>query len=266
MNPTTLQAEAAISISGIDDHAHLAVGEGSVWVTVVLETPTQTDGVVRIDPTTNQVAANINISGYVKDIVVGGGTVWVTTSGEPSGTLVGINPSTNRVIGAPLTLPGSGPGPIAYIDGVLWITNLDSGGSLTRLDAATLTELSTPSLPGVNGTASSLSNSVWVAKGENVVRLDPGSAVITATIPINRAADVAVTAGAVWVLSVTGSTDPDLYDPDPLQPEFVSKIDPATNQVTATANLGESPASLGIGEGATWVADYDGGIVWKVVG
>ena len=41
----------------------------------------------------------------------------------------------------------------------------------------------------------------------------------------------------------------------------MSRIDPASDRVTATIPAGESPAALAIADGALWIADEEGAVL-----
>jgi YVTN family beta-propeller protein len=101
---------------------------------------------------------------------------------------------------------------------------------------------------------------VWVhnATKGTVVRVDPKTNQVVATIPVGRGeGDVGLEAGAVWVLNR------DDYS--------VSRIDPATNQVVATIPLPKLQGgtihlrvSLSVSPGAVWVLREDKDIGWKI--
>ena len=53
----------------------LAVGLGSVWVT--------TGGLTRIDPVTGRIVGRLDLDGDCGNVIVAGGSVWVTADGKP---------------------------------------------------------------------------------------------------------------------------------------------------------------------------------------
>lgn len=93
-----------------------------------------------------------------------------------------------------------------------------------------------------------------------VVRIDPTSEQVVATIPVPHPL-VAVAAGEadVWA---TGTDFPPGAD----QPRgSVFRIDPATNEVTATVDLGLSaPSDVVLGHGSVWVSDSRGDAVHRI--
>jgi virginiamycin B lyase len=119
-----------------------AVGAGSLWGTYANSAADA--GVQRIDPVTGQVVANIRIPNGVL-IAFGLGTLWVaqdassTTSGgnQPDrtkpGRLYRIDPTSNRVLGRPVPLPGIAPTALAVGEGAVLVAELD-GKTLTRFN------------------------------------------------------------------------------------------------------------------------------------
>ena len=119
-----------------------AVGAGSLWGTYA--NSAEDAGVQRIDPVTGQVVARIRIPNGVL-IAFGLGTLWVAqdassiTSGgnEPDrtepGKLYRIDPTSNRVLGRPVPLPGIAPTGLAVGEGTVWVGEQDRT-TLTRFN------------------------------------------------------------------------------------------------------------------------------------
>ena len=119
-----------------------AVGAGALWGTYA--NSAKDAGVQRIDPVTGQVVASIRIPNGVL-IAFGLGTLWVAqdassiTSGgnEPDrtrpGKLYRIDPTSNRVLGRPVPLPGIAPTALAVGEGAVWVGEED-GKTLTRFN------------------------------------------------------------------------------------------------------------------------------------
>ena len=87
--------------------------------------------------------------------------------------------------------------------------------------------------------------SAWATLGNNqVVRINPATNTVTATIPVGFFPVRAVGGfGAVWVSNCGEGT--------------VSRIDPATNHVVATIQTGACPFDLGTIAGSVWVVNGD---------
>jgi peptide/nickel transport system substrate-binding protein len=83
---------------------------------------------------------------------------------------------------------------------------------------------------------------VWVVDSldDAVVRIDPGSRSVTATIPVGPSpAGVAFGAGSVWVANSGDGT--------------VTRINPNTDRVQATIRVGGSPQAITVADGRVWV-------------
>jgi sugar lactone lactonase YvrE len=119
----------------------MAVGAGSLWGTFA--TSANDAGVQRVDPATGRVVASITIP-YGVLMRFGLGTLWVAQDastvsggGEPAkpkpGKLYRIDPTTNRVLGRPVPLPGIAPTALAVGEGAVWVGELDRK-TLTRFN------------------------------------------------------------------------------------------------------------------------------------
>lgn len=164
-----------------------------------------------VPPPVAMVTAKIPVGSVPSDIAIGAGGVWVTDL--VGNALFRIDPATNQVAGSvALGVPSAAmPMAVAASGDALWVASIT---------------LSSPS-QGM------------------VLRVDPASMSVVATIPVGPGAlDIAAGGGGVWVISARDGT--------------VTRIDPATNSVTATVHVGVNPGGIGVGAGAVWVADYLG--------
>jgi YVTN family beta-propeller protein len=170
------------------------------------------DGTVqRIDPETRKVVATIGLGGEVSDLAVGSGSVWV--AGGNDETLTRIDPRENAVE-ARLTF-----------------------GTFDPLDPQPMFVVATGA------------GAVWVTRGNRVLRIDPTSNEVTATVPVDRPVALAVGAGAVWV---TGYS------------ERILRIEPRTGDVTATIPVPAQAWGLAAGNDAFWaVVGIGGGEIWR---
>jgi hypothetical protein len=121
-----------------------AVGAGSLWGTYANSAADA--GVQRIDPVTGQVVATIRIPNGVL-IAFGLGTLWVaqdagsiaSSGNQPDrtrpGRLYRIDPTSNRVLGQPVPLPGIAPTGLAVGEGTVWVGEQDRT-TLTRFNLA----------------------------------------------------------------------------------------------------------------------------------
>lgn len=93
---------------------------------------------------------------------------------------------------------------------------------------------------------------VWVSdKGDSLVRIDPASNRIVATIHTGMALGaVAVADGVVWVVDT--------------QEGRVRAIDPATNRIVLTLRVGRGPSDLAASDSSLWVLNQIDGTVTLV--
>jgi streptogramin lyase len=137
--------------------------------------------------------------------------------------------------------------------GALWVSHCDPN-ALSRIDARTL------EVQRLVGFASDQvgigAGAVWTAHDDSVARLDPVSLATLAETPVGGGALVAFGEGSVW------AAVPDAG--------VVRRIDPATNQVSATIAFDDLatgdayPVHLATGGGAVWVVDEHELAVYRI--
>ena len=100
---------------------------------------------------------------------------------------------------------------------------------------------------------------------DEVLRIDPESGDVLATIPIARAQQVAFGGSTVWVLASPRSSDPELFEPI-AGTAAVVRIDPATDrQIGDPVKLEDlQPLALAAGEPGGWVVDYYDGFLSRI--
>jgi DNA-binding beta-propeller fold protein YncE len=285
-------ASATIQLPrGVTD---LLAADGSVWAA-------SSEGVQRIDPTTNSVVARIHLPdvGDRGHLAWADGSMWAT---QESGVLTRIDPLTNRAIA---NIPLGGP-PMDVVAGDgLWVSVFDlsnSGVRVLTIDPTSNSISSSWQLAPAMGRLSFVDGRLWVgstngsprvasidpadgrmsavrehelpetsadgalwATANDVARIDPRSGSILATVDAGDVDQVAAGLGAVWILTRTGSRSNSIYRPDPKKPATVVAIDPSTNRIVGVpVPVGISPAHMTVGSGAVWVAQYDSGLVTRV--
>ena len=206
-----------------------------------------TGALVRIDPATNTVTGTVAIGGAAdlyNDLAANEAGLWATD--WDTAELVRVDPDALQVVAR---IPaGLGPkGILATADGV-WVADTHDGKVL-RVDPATNTVVARITVgpsgnSGPNWLAIGL-GSIWVNIPNNstVVRIDPVTNAIQATIPI---APPVVPCGGfdfeptvVWVTSCGGGSR-------------MAGVDPATNTVTGTRDLGTGRGNPFMINGAAW--------------
>ena len=222
LDPRTGEEVAAIPLEGLSDvFTQVAFGAGSVWVSsgyYSMGPPDRRgpgDVVLRIDPRTNRVVDRIPVD-PPSGLAFGHGSVWAASAGY--GTLTRIDPETGEV--AAKIEVGRGAVDVAADErsGAVWVASVylpkDYGGY----------------------------DSPGYSEDRNLTRVDPATNRVATQIPIRAgswdggADHVAVGEGAVWA---QGGGE-------------LFKVDPATDEVTATASVGGSSSHLAVYGGAVW--------------
>ncbi len=165
-----------------DGPISLATGAGSVWVLDF-----STGRVLRIAPATGRVISRIQIRGEATDVAYGGGFVWVTSDGPSNGKteehLYKIDPARDVIVRV-APIPGAGPGCVASPgpQGV-WV---GCGGvaGISLIDPRTMKAVrSSPVDPGeYSPQIAPGQRVVWVLTADGLVRVDPATGRITATV------------------------------------------------------------------------------------
>ena len=210
--------------------------------------------VVRIDPVTGDVTS-IAVPPVPARPAVTEDAVWVLCPDD--GSLSRIDPVTNELVA---TIPvGRGPSGMAVGAGAVWVTS-SRDGTVARIDPATGRVVATIPVGRAPGGLTVAGGAVWVALPDRggLGRLDPATGRVVARVPLPRTTDqephqVAVGDGAVWVTSASprGGTANLLW-----------RVDPASNQVTSTTDLGPTaagglPNDVAAAYGAVWAAGAD---------
>lgn len=225
--------------------AHVAVGEGGVWVGV--------DGgrLLRLDPDSGEVIATIEtasrpapVDGSAPLPFTGDGTVWVQDL--VNSVVSRIDPQSNEVTATvDLAAAGIGDAEGAVIAGGLVWVNTCHG--VVSIDQQTLAVSDPIALDGCGTAIGFADGSLWVGlTGQRTARIDPierDVEVILDVGPTDDAPFMATGGGAVW---------------RPLTTSTIARIDTSTNTVTEILDLGRSEqvAGFAVGHGSLWAGDY----------
>jgi DNA-binding beta-propeller fold protein YncE len=285
--------EASVKIPA-EEPQGILYAAGSLWVVCVGDKL-----MVRIDPKSNQVLATIALPDFPSGGIATDDAVWIGTRG---GTVLHIDPATNKVVG---TFPiERGEQSIALAGGSLWIANgvTSSVGSVRRVDLVSNNLLDNipmhePSLkdkskldwPATVGSK----DMIWVADGrqQSIVGIDPKTSAVVETIPVGVSGDgLSLLGNSLWINAseenkvlrldlatkkIVASFDAN-YPVNTLATEdavWVSlpydgklmRIDPKTNRVLGTVTTYGSPQGAIAAEGAIWLADGRGSRVVKII-
>jgi hypothetical protein len=252
-------------------NAGLAFGAGSIWLA-----PTGTSRLLRIDPSSNRLVANIHLgathNGRLSSL--GGGVafaadkIWVTRDSNRSrGDVISVNPTTNQATATRITV-GSGPDTVVSGFGSLWVDNTsvvvgNSAPSQTypavsRIDPRTR-RVSTEPFSGKPATGF---GSLWIqtnAASDNaaIVRVDPATGQTLARIEVPRVVGISSGGGRLWAISSPRSRSASTFQPIK-GTAALRQIDPRTNHV-----IGKpirlpliQPVSIVVSHGQLWIADY----------
>jgi DNA-binding beta-propeller fold protein YncE len=128
------------------------------------------------------------------------GVLWVL---DASGTVVRIDPATNRAAGRSVRI-GASPQSLAVGGGSLWVANHEAG-TVTRIEQASGKFVADIPVPSEPHRVAYGAGAVWVGNwhGISVSRIDPETnRVVGSPIPIGfRAGNLVVGTGGVWVTS-----------------------------------------------------------------
>jgi tRNA A-37 threonylcarbamoyl transferase component Bud32/streptogramin lyase len=219
----------------------VAIGEGAVWIGIPAA-----PAVAQIDPETGTIAKWIDLSGASRPGVLGAGegALWI---GAPhvSFEIWKYDPAGDTLTRVPLPA-GITPDTLAVADGAVWV----GCGQLLRISAHTDRVELALDFPADPAFVAAGDGTVWAAgaKGDPIVtgpslvwEIDPTTGAASSTTELEFiVSDIAVGAGAVWVLS--------------LDEDAVTRIDLATKRVTEGFSVGRSSAAVRVGAGAVWVA------------
>ena len=285
INPATNQIVADVHVS-TGSPGRFTVGGGSLWLANYSST-----AVNRIDPVTNNVVATIHTPSEIGGFpAFAGGYAWIECGGELQDHFAKIDPA-NNAVGTTGSL-GQGAFGATAGGGSLWVTtnpprtcktvikkvrrkvrgkwrtvkkkvrrctkppDVFKVGHITRVDPQTM---QSTRLPIVGVPLGFAAGSVWAVHASNLLRIDPATSAVVATIQMPEAIGyVAGDLSGVWAASDFGGTG------------SVYRVDPATNQVAGSVQatgsaVGGSIADLApTGDGGVWVSLFDQGRVVRV--
>lgn len=167
------------------------------------------------------------------------GLVWYSACDD--GLMVRIDPTTNE----PTTIVADGLEAPLAVDDVLYASGPEG---LVRFDAATETWAV---IGGCCGYLAGYGDgTMWLSADEALLRVDPATGAIAATIPLGGAGNVAFAAGAAWTTA---------YNDNQLK-----EIDLQTNEITEHGPLGPSPGKVLVVGNVLWVTDFGTSQVWRI--
>ena len=246
-SPVLVEPMATIPVTGV---ITMATDGTSIWLFTA-------DGeLMRIDPLTNAIAASVSLApatNAYQSLAGDGDGLWITD--WDAATVLRFDPTTLLTTGS--IDVGTKPKGVLITSAAVWIGNT-RGGSVQRIDPTTNEIVSTISLgptgpSGPNWLASGF-GSIWagVPNIGSVFRINATTNAIEAEIPVVSPASpcggLATTSTAVWITSCDGSN-------------YVTQIDPATNTVVGTIDLGGNGYVFAVVADRPWISPTEGQIV-----
>ncbi len=245
IDPKTNKEVAIVPMPG-DPCAGLAFGFGSLWVPLC----GQQKSIVRVDARSNQITAKLPIgpAGPEGGITASSDSIWIDT--DSAGTLVRVDPVTNRARQKISIAPGS-YNPL-FSEGAVWITG-GSANILTAVDASTGDVLTSIPVGPQPRFLTAGEGSIWTLnQGDGTMtRVSAQSRKVTATITVGipgHGGDVAWGADSVWT-TVSGVP--------------LTAIDAKTNKVRRQW-VGRGGDSLRFGHDSIWLTDYRHGTLSRI--
>jgi YVTN family beta-propeller protein len=273
-----------------DGPGEVAIGDGSVWVS-----NTDDGTVTRIDPSSNEVVAEVSVGGTPGDLAVAGdGSLWVAN--PELGGVQRIDSSSNaRTPDLLIPVSDDGSAMDLAIDRYLWVTVV--GEELVQIDPATAQEVRRiTDVTPVNVAART--GRVFVLEDDGtVVEIDAETGERTGferAFDVSDRGDVHFYGGRVWVAEGDGSN---LFAADASDPEApidtytfpgsyvemvhslsqvlvlsdegtpagtLSVISSAGTTTLQGTDLGGYPRDMVQGSGSLWISNYEGDTVTRV--
>jgi virginiamycin B lyase len=242
MNPATNEVVATVPVP--KPCSGLMIAAGTLW------SPSCEENVIyRIDVATNKVVAKVPVGPANTEggIAFGAGSAWMPS--DPKGVVSRIDPATNKIIAEIKVAPGSFTAVFGY--GLVWVSSTEKNliSVIQPASNQVIREISVDPTPRFMAAGEGY---VWSLNQTNgtVTKIDPATLKVLATIKVGvpgTGGDIAAGEGAVWV---SARTIP------------VSRIDPATNRVTAQF-AGAGGDALRAGSGFVWLSNGRNSNVWR---
>ena len=175
IDPRTGRVAARLSL-GRGEGTGIAVGAGSIWVSMVGTDPRSLGRVLRVDPSAMRVVASRRVGRGPASLATDGQSIWVVNA--TANTVTRLNAITGRPTAT--VAVGHHPFDVAVGSGSVWISNV-ADGTISRIDPATNRVIATIPVGAAPYGVATDSRGVWVAVLGNgtVVRIDPQTNAVT---------------------------------------------------------------------------------------
>ena len=237
-----------------EDNAVVQVNDAGVWVASL-------DRLTRIEPQSGDVMDDVTFPSLVNGFVASDEASWISLE---TGQLLRLDAGTGQTV-ASYDLQDSGK-LFAAENGGVWVVPTSGEDKAYLVNAAGTPTLTIDGAGGAVVNAGAYSWTIYHTLDADslVVAFDPHSRTTVASFAIPRAAYLASLGDSLWIFSHPGSTDPELFEPDPKKPARVWLIDANTLAVTAAADVDNSPASLRATQTGAWITHFTSGMVTRV--
>jgi virginiamycin B lyase len=245
IDPKTNKLIATVELPG-EPCAGLAVGFRSVWVPLCA----QTSLLAKVDAGRNVLSATFKPGPGAEEggITTSTDSVWLIT--DRQGSLARIDPDTGAVRQT-IRVPAGSYNP-RFHAGRIWVTRAEGDG-ITAIDAASGTVLgATKTGPGPRFLTSG-AGSIWTLnQGDgSLTRIDASSRGVLGTVALGtpgHGGDIAFGGGLIWTT----------------MPNVPLSVVDGTHSKLLCQWVGPGGDSLGVGSGAIWLTDYQGGTVSRL--
>jgi streptogramin lyase len=261
--------------------APCAAAAGGKWVWV---SEYGQPSLLKIDPRTNKVVSKTGIGTGSCGLGYGAGSMWIEDTNTSTVSRVSVTTGKRtKAIKVGIT-----PYDTMFAYGSAWTTAF-AQGEFERIDPARNKVVNRWKLRMATGAVGAF-GSVWATGSDGVIRVDPVSHKLLATIPIQGGAGwTAASVDAVWVTTAAGLTRidpqsntvvttvalpgaPALGDPDvvngqvwvpQIRKNSIALVDPGSNTVAQTIKAGIGPFVVTTIHGEAWVPSWKGRDIWR---
>ena len=245
INPATntVLSVVPVTLEGTEGPEAITTGGGSLWMTTseFSDTDTLAGSVLRIDPATGTVLANIPGGRGAYSIVYGLGAVWVANVMD--GNVQRIDPATNAVTA---TIPITGAVGVGVDATAVWVAGVT--GTVPRIDPATNMIVATIHTQATAANIAVGNGSIWVthpgtkdAGNGSVSRINPATNQVVANILLgDQPFAISAAGGSIWVGLYTVPS--------------VIRINPATNTILSRLTVSSGIYALAATDHAVWTA------------
>jgi virginiamycin B lyase len=245
IDPQSNREVAVVPVPG-DACAGLAFGFGSLWVPLC----GHPNSLARVDADSNRISAILPLgpAGPEGGIAVSSDSVWLVN--DDAGTLVRIDPATNKVR-QKISIAAGSYNP-CFSESAVWITSAATN-LLTAVDATTGEVLAVIPVGPKPRFLTAGASSIWTLnQGDGTVtRIDVQTRKVTTTIAVGipgHGGDIAWGAGSIWATMLEVP---------------LTAIDATTNKV-ARQWVGSGGDSLRFGYDSIWLTDYKQGTLSRI--